>query len=144
MKKQVIVILAVAVLAIVAFTISGNADEEKKKDILAGTIEGLIVDNMMTSQLEIAEGIEVVVSHVVIPPNTVLSKHWHPGEEFAYVIEGSISLWQKDKGETLMEKGDVAKISLKQIHSAKSMDEGATVLVFRVHEEGQPVRVNVE
>ena len=98
----------------------------------------------MTSQLELVEGTEVVVSHVQIPANTTLPKHWHPGEEFVYVLEGSEVLWQKDKSDTHLKKGDVFKVPLRQIHTAKTGEEGATVLVFRVHESGQPVRVNVE
>ena len=122
----------------------GQAESEKKKDILAGTVQGLKIDNLMTSQLELVEGTEVVVSHVEIPANTTLPKHWHPGEEFVYVLEGSEVLWQKDKPDVHLKKGDVFKVPLKQIHTAKTGEEGVTVLVFRVHETGQPVRVNVE
>ncbi len=121
-----------------------QAESEKKKDILAGTVQGLKIDNLMTSELELVEGTEVVVSHVEIPANTALPKHWHPGEEFVYVLEGSEVLWQKDKPDVHLNKGDVFKVPLRQIHTATTGDEGVTVLVFRVHEKGQPVRVNVE
>ena len=122
----------------------GQAESEKKKDILAGTVQGLKIDNLMTSELELVEGTEVVVSHVEIPANTTLPKHWHPGEEFVYVLEGSEVLWQKDKPDVHLKKGDVFKVPLRQIHTARNEDERVTILVFRVHEEGQPVRVNVE
>ena len=121
-----------------------EAESENKKDILAGTVQGLKIDNILTSQLELVEGTEVVVSHVEIPANTTLPKHWHPGEEFVYVLEGSEVLWQKDKPDVHLKKGDVFKVPLKQIHTATTGEEGVTVLVFRVHEKGQPVRVNVE
>jgi len=140
------------ILIVIVFPATGLAgaeaveqvETEKTKDILAGTIQGLIINNILMSQLEIAEGIEIVVSHVVIPANTTLPKHWHPGEEFAYILEGSEVLWQKDKPDVHLKKGDVFRVPLKQIHTAKTGAEGATVLVFRVHETGQPVRVNVE
>ncbi len=122
----------------------GQAESEKKKDILAGTVQGLKIDNLMTSQLELVEGTEIVISHVEIPANTTLPKHWHPGEEFVYVLEGSEVLWQKDKPDVHLKKGDVFKVPLKQIHTATTGEEGVTVLVFRVHEKGQPVRINVE
>ena len=121
-----------------------EAESENKKDILAGTVQGLKIDNIMTSELELVEGTEVVVSHVEIPANTTLPKHWHPGEEFVYVLEGSEVLWQKDKPDVHLKKGDVFKVPLRQIHTATTGEEGVTVLVFRVHEKGQPVRVNVE
>ncbi len=122
----------------------GQAEPAKNEDILAGTVQGLKIDNIMTSQLELVEDTEVVVSHVEIPANTTLPKHWHPGEEFVYVLEGSEVLWQKDKPDVHLKKGDVFKVPLKQIHTATTGEEGVTVLVFRVHEKGQPVRVNVE
>ena len=49
----------------------------------------------------------------------------------------------KDQGKTVMNEGDAAKVPLKAIHSAGTGDEGATLLVFRVHEKGQPERVLV-
>jgi quercetin dioxygenase-like cupin family protein len=141
-------IVVILVLALtVAFQSSGFAQEthqDKKPDAIAGTIEGLKINNIMKNDLELVDGTEVVVSHLVIPANTTLPKHWHPGEEFVYILEGSGILWQKDKPDIILKKGDVYKVPLKQIHTAKTLEEGATILVFRVHEKGKPVRVNVE
>ncbi len=122
----------------------GQAASEKKKDILAGTVQGLRIDNILNSEHELVEGKEVVVRHVEIPANTTLPKHWHPGEEFVYILEGSEVLWQKDKPDVHLKKGDVFKVPFRQIHTATSVEEGVTVLVFRIHEKGQAVRVNVE
>jgi len=147
MRMRVVLFLIVAIVVSTGIKCSENVEQdepEKKNDILAGTIQGLKIDNIMTSKLELVENTEVVVSHVEIPPNTTLPKHWHPGEEFIYVLDGSAVLWQKNKSDTHLKKGDVFKVPLKQIHTAKTGDEGATILVFRVHEEGKPVRINVE
>jgi len=119
-------------------------ESEEKPDALQGTIPGLEIENIMTSPLESAEGKEVIVSKLVVPPNTTFPKHWHPGEEFVYVLEGKAIVWQEGKPETQLNEGDIFKVSLKQIHTAKTGEVSATVLVFRVHETGQPVRVNVE
>jgi quercetin dioxygenase-like cupin family protein len=102
------------------------------------------LENLLTAVLERVEGTEVIVSRVSIPPNTSLPKHWHPGEEFAYVLEGSVTLWQEGKDDVVAKAGDVARVPLKQVHTAMTGDEGAVVLVFRVHEQGQPERVPVE
>ena len=106
--------------------------------------QALIVKNLMSTELAGVDDTEVVISHVSIPPNTSLPKHWHPGEEFAYVLEGSATLWQQGKRDVTTKAGDLIKIPLKQVHTAITGDEGATVLVFRVHEEGQPERVLVD
>lgn len=104
----------------------------------------LKLENLMSTQLESVKGTEVIVSKVTIPPNTSLPKHWQPGEEFAFVLEGSVILWQKGKKDTIGKKGDVMKVPLKQIHTASTSNEGATILVFRVHEQGKPERVKAE
>ncbi len=149
MRTRIFLFLIATVVASIlaqrGFAISETVEQgESEKDILAGTIQGLIIENLMTTQLESVEGTQIIVSHVEMPANTTLPKHWHPGEEFVYVLEGSEVLWQKDKPDVHLKKGDVFKVPLRQIHTAKTGEEGVTVLVFRVHEKGQPVRVNVE
>jgi quercetin dioxygenase-like cupin family protein len=101
-------------------------------------------ENLLKASLERVKGTEVIVSRVTIPPHTSLPKHWHPGEEFGYVLEGSIILWQDGKDDIVGKAGDVLKVPLKQVHTAMTTDEGATILVFRVHELGKPERVPVE
>jgi quercetin dioxygenase-like cupin family protein len=106
--------------------------------------EGPKLESLLKAKLEGVSGTEVVISKVQIPANTSLPKHWHPGEEFAYVIKGNVTLWQKGKEDRLISEGEAVKVSLKQIHTAKTGNEGVTLLVFRVHEEGKPERVMVE
>jgi quercetin dioxygenase-like cupin family protein len=105
---------------------------------------GVKLENLLRAELEGVDEIEVIVSRVTIPPNSSLPKHWHPGEEFAYVLEGSAVLWQEGKEDIVGKKGDVLKVPLKQVHTAITGDEGAVVLVFRVHEQGEPERIPVD
>lgn len=102
------------------------------------------LESLLKAQLEGVEGTEVIVSKVYIPANTSLPRHWHPGEEFVYVLEGKVTLWQEGKDEISASAGDVVKVPLKQVHTGFTGDEAASVLVFRVHEQGEPERVNVE
>ena len=117
---------------------------EPPKPVVTEDSHELKLENLMTSELEGAEGIEVIVSRVTIPANTSLPKHWHPGEEFGYVLEGFVVLWQDGQEDVIAQQGDVVKVPLKQIHTAVTKDEGATILVFRVHEQGEPERVLVD
>lgn len=105
---------------------------------------GVKLETLMKAVLEGVDGTEVIVSRVTLPPNTSLPKHWHPGEEFAYVLEGSATLWQEGKEDIVCKAGDAVKVPLKQVHTAITKDVGATFLVFRVHEQGKPERVPVE
>ena len=104
----------------------------------------LKLENLMKSQLEGVNGTEVIVSRVFIPPNMSLPRHWHPGEEFAYILDGSVTLWQKGKDNIAGKAGDVIKVPLKQIHTAVTKDEAVTILVFRVHEQGKPERIKAD
>ena len=97
-------------------------------------------ENLLISQLEGARGTEVVVSRVTLPPNASPPLHWHPGEEFAYLISGSLTLLQEGKEDVLAKAGDAVVVPFKQVHSIKTHAEPAIILVFRVHESGQPER----
>ena len=134
--KNIITTVSMLCILIAIFSTAANAGAPKKA--------GLNLQTLMKAKLEGVHGTEVIVSHVTIPPNTSLPKHWHPGEEFAYVLKGSVTLWQKGKENLLGNTGDVVKVPLKQIHTAVTNEEGVTLLVFRVHEQGKPERVSVD
>ncbi len=87
---------------------------------------------------------EVILDTLTIPPHSTLPMHWHPGEEFVYLIQGSATLIQDSKEDTVFKAGEAGMVPFKQIHSAKTGDEGATIVVFRVHEKGQPHRILVD
>jgi quercetin dioxygenase-like cupin family protein len=147
MKSSAVVrIRIVAIgLAILGLTQSSLAKESGQSGAAAAGAAGeLRLETLNSAELEVVEGIEVIVSRVTIPPNTALPKHWHPGEEFAYILEGSAVLWQEGEADIPAEKGDVVKVPLKQVHTAITRDEGATILVFRVHEKGKPERIPVD
>lgn len=104
----------------------------------------LVLEDLLTSPLEGAVDAEVVVSRITVPPNAPLPRHWRRGEEFAYVLEGSVVLWQQGKGSIVGAAGDVVKVPVKQVHTATTEAQGATLLVFRVHASGVPGRTPVE
>lgn len=104
----------------------------------------LKLENLLRTNLEVADGVEVIVSRVTVPPNSQLPKHWHPGEEFGYVLEGKVSLWLEGKIVQTNTVGEAVKIPLGKVHTAVTGEEGATLLVFRVHPEGEPERVMVD
>ena len=146
MKRIVAVCIGIGVLGLagVGLTRSSIAHESSQAGAATGVVPETKLETLLSAELEAVEGTEVIVSRVTIPPNTSLPKHWHPGEEFAYVLEGSAVLWRDGESDIIGRKGDVLKVSLKQVHTAMTTDEGATILVFRVHDQGQPERVLVE
>lgn len=87
---------------------------------------------------------EVVVSRVAMPPGASLPKHWHPGEEFAYILDGSVTLWQDGEDDITCRTGDALMVPLRKIHTIHVGEEGCEMIVFRVHEAGQPERILIE
>lgn len=134
----------IGVLAAGAPASANDHDSVSHNSPAAASESGLKLETLLKATLAGVDSTEVIVSRVSLPPHTSLPKHWHPGEEFAYVLEGSVVLWQKGKEEVVGHAGDVVKIPLEQVHSAMTRDEGATVLVFRVHREGKPERYPAE
>ena len=100
-------------------------------------------NNLIQAQLTGTNGKEVIMSHVTLPPNFTLPKHFHPGEEFAYVINGSFTLYDDEGNKKKYEKGGYDVVPYKKVHYISSGDEGAELLVFRVHEQGEAERVLV-
>ena len=99
---------------------------------------------MLRAPITISEGLEVIVSDVIIPPKATIPRHYHPGEEFVYIIEGYAVHVEEGKPDQILEKGDAYVIPPNTVHSPRGGLLGARAIVFRVHVEGKPERVLVE
>ncbi len=135
--KKILVLVTLFVVAAVSTTIAHEAP--KTTELKAPEIQDLLAN-----ALEGSDGLEVIVSHVALPPNVTLPKHWHPGEEIAYMLQGSVTLLLDGEDEQEIVAGEVGIVPLKAVHTARSGDEGATIIVFRIHEMGQPGRILVD
>ena len=133
--------LFIATILLVLFS---SLAESFGQDKTTGKDLTLIAKELLKTQLDIWEEGEVIVSYVEAPAGYELKKHYHPGEEFAYVIEGSATVWFKDRPEVEVKKGEVAKVPFEAVHTMIPGPDGIKVLVFRIHKEGEPLRINVE
>ena len=118
---------------------SNESDESKKEEITSMQIQTLLKET-----LALAENVEVVMSYVEVPKNTTLPKHFHLGEEFAYILEGSGVLELEGEGKTVVHAGEKVMVPFKHHHTFSTLEESARLLVFRMHEKGKPERVLVE
>jgi quercetin dioxygenase-like cupin family protein len=92
-----------------------------------------------------APGREVVQSIVEIAPGLTSPKHWHPGEEIIYVLEGSLEYQVEGKPPVTLKAGDVLFIPARTIHAAKNVGSGhGAELATYVVEKGKPLAVVVE
>ena len=101
-------------------------------------------ENLLRESIAGVEGKEIIVSRVSFPPHTELPWHWHPGEEFFYVIEGSVTLKRRGEPDSPAIQGDAQKIAPQIIHTGSTGEQGAELVIFRVHAAGEPERYLVD
>jgi quercetin dioxygenase-like cupin family protein len=107
-----------------------------------GGAPGSTVTNLLHEQLaaNFTPDREVLIDLVEIPPNQKLDWHWHPGEEFHYYLEGNPVIERVDAPPIIGKPGTVGHVAFKQRHQATAGDQGAKILVFRIHAKGEPWR----
>jgi quercetin dioxygenase-like cupin family protein len=137
MKPLYTAMILGTVLGLVGMT--GHAESTAE-----GATTGTVVETLLKRGLEVAPGKDVIIDHITLPNNTTLSRRWHPGEMFVYVLKGSVVVSPDGKGEIVSKKGDVIDVPFKQVYAARTNDDGAQLLLFRVHEARQPIRVKIE
>jgi quercetin dioxygenase-like cupin family protein len=101
-------------------------------------------NQMLRAPITIADGLEVIISDVVIPPDTTVPRHYHPGEEFVYVLKGSAVHVEEGKPDQILKAGDAYVIPPRAEHAPRGGPEGARAIVFRVHVEGAEERILIE
>jgi quercetin dioxygenase-like cupin family protein len=90
-------------------------------------------------------GREVVQARVELGPGVTSGKHWHPGEEIVYVLEGSLQYQVGDDPPVTLQAGDVLFIPARAIHAAKNVGRGpGAELATYVVEKGKPLVVLVQ
>jgi quercetin dioxygenase-like cupin family protein len=90
-------------------------------------------------------GREVIQARVEIDPGVTSAKHWHPGEEIIYVLEGSLEYQVEGKPPVTLKPGDVLFIPAGTVHAAKNVGSGhGAELATYVVEKGKPLVVVVE
>jgi quercetin dioxygenase-like cupin family protein len=90
-------------------------------------------------------GREVVQARAEFEPGAAVGKHTHPGEEFGYLIEGTLELEVAGKPNTTLKAGDAFFVPAGTIHAAKNVGSGgAKVLATYVVEKGKPLSTMVK
>ena len=135
------IVFRIAVLLVLGLAWTGctmSADGETAEKPTELKLENLLVQEL---NADFTPGREVIVSYVEIPPHTTMDRHWHPGEEFHYYLEGEVEIAIDGEPSIMGKAGEVGHIPYRKMHTAITKDKGAKALVFRVHTSGEPVRV---
>jgi quercetin dioxygenase-like cupin family protein len=90
-------------------------------------------------------GREVIQTRVELDPGVAFGRHWHPGEEIVYVLEGSLEYEVEGKQPVTLKAGEVLFIPAGTIHAAKNIGSGnGAELATYVVEKGKPLVVMVK
>jgi len=90
-------------------------------------------------------GREVIQTRVELAPGVEFPRHWHPGEEIIYMLEGSLEYQIEGKPWVTLKTGDVLFIPARTIHAARNVSRasGAELATYVV-EKGKPLVVVVK
>ena len=95
--------------------------------------------------LEGVAGKEVIMYRAEVVPGGAAGRHFHPGPELVYVLDGTLMLEPDGQPPMTLKAGESAYMPATHIHNAKNASAtGPTkVLVFLVGEKGQPLATPV-
>jgi quercetin dioxygenase-like cupin family protein len=101
---------------------------------------------LQQKDLEGTTGREVIMYRAELIPGGVVGRHYHPGPELLYVLEGALILEHDGQPPVTLKVGDTAHVPAKHIHNAKNNSSTAPtkVLVVLVGEKGQPLATPVQ
>jgi quercetin dioxygenase-like cupin family protein len=113
--------------------LSAQQQSIKRTELLKTVIEGM-------------EGKEVIMYVAELAPGAAAGKHTHPGPEFAYILDGALTLEPEGQAPKTYKTGEVFHNAAKIVHDAKNASATAPskVLVFLLAEKGQPLATPVQ
>jgi quercetin dioxygenase-like cupin family protein len=81
-----------------------------------------------------------------LAPGATAGKHFHPGPEFAYILDGSLVPENEGQAPKTFKTGEAFHNPAKIVHDAKNASATAPtkVLVFMLIEKGQPLATPVQ
>jgi quercetin dioxygenase-like cupin family protein len=100
---------------------------------------------LLRTDLAGVEGKEAVIVVADIAPGATTGKHLHAGQEFAYLLEGSLRLVADGKPAVTLTPGEAFQQLPRHVHEGQNTSATAPVkvLAFYVAEKGQPLTTAV-
>jgi quercetin dioxygenase-like cupin family protein len=101
---------------------------------------------LQQKDLEGSAGREVIMFRAEVVPGGVAGRHYHPGPELFYVLEGALILEPDGQPFVTLKAGESGYGPAKHIHNVKnaSTTEPVKVIGFLVGEKGQPLATPVQ
>jgi quercetin dioxygenase-like cupin family protein len=129
-------------LIAVAVTILGSA---MALHVALSQAPGIKRTDLLRQDLESSPGHEAVQLRNDFNPGVAFGRHWHPGEEIIYVVEGTFQYEIDGESPRTVKAGEALLIPAGVIHSAKNVgaDNAGEVSTYVV-EKGKPLTVMVK
>jgi quercetin dioxygenase-like cupin family protein len=96
---------------------------------------------LLRTDLPGIEGREGIVYIAELAPGAAAGKHYHPGSELFYVLEGSMILEVEGQPPVTMKPGEARHLAPQEVHDVKNASATAPMkgLIFQIPEKGQPL-----
>ena len=93
-----------------------------------------------------SEGNEGSMFLAELGPGANMGKHYHPGDAFAYILEGTMLLEIAGKEAVTLKAGQGGSLPPRTVHDDKNASQTASLkfLVFHVAKRGEPLAVAVQ
>jgi len=139
MMKRTAVMLAATLVVGIALAAIGSRSLYAQHEPFKRTM-------LLKTDLKGLEGKEAVVVLAELAPGASAGKHYHPGNEFNYVLEGSGVLEIDGKPPITLQAGGTHHIQPREVHDARntSATDPLKILVFWVTDKGQPLTIPVK
>ena len=128
MKTKLTLIVAVIGIGMILLMHAINAQQTgiKRTDLIRNDLS--------------APGREAIQVRVDFAKGAAFGRHSHPGEEIAYVLEGTLEYQIDGKPQVTLKAGEVLYIPAGTIHAAKNVGEGkGSELATYIVEKGKPL-----
>jgi quercetin dioxygenase-like cupin family protein len=102
-------------------------------------IPGLTRTDLQQHDLSVP-GREVIQNRVEIEPDAPAFRHWHPGEEVIYVVEGTLEYEIDGEASRTVNAGEALTVPAERVHAVRNVGDGNAVeLATYVVEKGKPL-----
>jgi quercetin dioxygenase-like cupin family protein len=126
---------SMTLVAVLSLTLGGVALYANRAPPM---LEGVSRKDLQRHDLAIS-GREVVQTEVTLAPGVFAPRHWHPGEEIVYMLEGELEYVIDGQPPVTLKHGEVLFIPAGAVHSARNVGKGdGTELATYLLEKGKP------
>ena len=104
------------------------------------------VSELYKADLVTSDGREASIFLAELAPGANVGKHYHPGDAFAYILEGTMLLEIDGKPSVTLGPGKSGSLPPGTVHDDKNPSQTAPLkfLVFHVAKKGDPLAVSVK